>query len=319
MLKNTLMAAVAVSALLISGHAQAQTRSDKNLGICTGDPNGYYQRIGDLLKDQLGRTFAGYHFKNTAGSDENVDETYSMKECQIAPVQGDIWAAVSMTDGRSSKLEVVAPLHDEALQIFCTTASDISNIRQLSEKKASLIVGDDGSGTRRTWERIAKADPKRFGNTVIDTIADPADVTSLAKVVASAGKKPVCMAWNAGLNSKNVKIANTQSYDVANKTNNLRIIDINDPVIWNIAGPAGPLYKKLVINPTQATKDHPGYYDHLINNGWLFGSSITVPATTAVLIMNKEASGQLPRPVRNKLTEAAQAVAGNISKEFAPD
>lgn len=319
-------AGVGIIALLASFSFVATARAqdtasqqchDGDVCICTGSPNGDYQKAGEEISKQLGGNLNGHRVVliTTHGSGDNLNFVATGKRCQMGLAQSDVFALWKTDATNSSGVATVQPLYTEYTHILCPAVAKIDNLAGLSQKHATLIIGPPGSGTEITWRSLRDVDAK-YDTKTINVSPEPVDSSSIQEVKTSTATRPVCVLWIAGLNSIPMQNANLKSVNPENGEPLLQLISVDDKRMLRLPGLDGPRYAVKEISPKK------NYYDHLINNGGFFSSaSVDVLTIPALLIINKSFKDDLSnnqRSVWNRLTDAVGDAAGVLTHQMSP-
>lgn len=303
----TRLMTAAVFSCLLASPVLAQTVPDtKSVRVCTGGKSGNYFWAGsEIAKRFSPDLFTSATLVNTNGSLTNLRRLTSndvTERCDIGFSQSDVMNQFQVEyPGTHEQIGLLKIAYTEYVHIVCPVASGWNTLSDIADAKGTrkMIVGPDGSGTAETWRIMRQADSKKYD--AIQRDPSPADYSSAHTV---ADSKDTCMLWVSGLNSNDMKSANTLSLRNAAGKPALRLISINDTKMLTIKGQDGlPLYKINTISPIIPQNGKPGLYDNLIPNGW-FSTSVDLIGISAYIMIRNDYKVAMPRDRLARLLEA---------------
>ena len=292
------MAAAAFSCLLASPVlAQTAPPDTKSVRFCTGGKSGNYFWAGSEIAKRFGPDlFVSATLVNTNGSLTNLRRLVSSDDadrCDIGFSQSDVVSQFQIENpGTRDQIGLLKIAYTEYVHIVCPVASGWETLSDIASATGprKMIVGPDGSGTAETWRVMRQADSNRYD--AIQRDPSPADYSSAHTV---ADSKDTCMLWVSGLNSNDMKSANTLSLRNAAGKPALRIISVNDSKMLAIKGQDGlPLYKIISISPITPKNGKPGLYENLIPSGW-FSTKVDLIAIQAYIMIRTDYKAAMSR------------------------
>lgn len=141
---------IALTGFVIAWFFMAPAPPD-HVTIAAGHRDGAYYKYCAQYAEQLAQRGVTLHVRETKGSVENYELLRRDDGVDIAIVQG----GTSPDATAIRELEGIASVYLEPLWIFCHGNQELTDIRELRNRR--IAIGPAGSGTRRMSEQILKA------------------------------------------------------------------------------------------------------------------------------------------------------------------
>jgi TRAP transporter TAXI family solute receptor len=245
----------------------ASKKAEKpKLRFATGQAGGWYDKFGDLFKKE-GKNLDTVVI-NTAGSLDNM-KLLANGEADLAVIQSDALALWEKKYPEKVFMTEQASLYEEYVQLVANRRSGVSSLRDLDPRRHVIYVGPSGSGTSLTWAALCEYAPKLKKIPVKNAPYDEA----LQETV----KNPhALMLFVGALRSDFLKKAES----VAAKSENLRLVEIDEPLLKNLKDRNG--------NPVYKVGEIPASVYPNLQRGWFFSSSVKTVSVTAVLALRTQ-------------------------------
>lgn len=123
--------------------------------ITTGGETGNYFKVGNKLAGMI----KGTTVQTSKGSVDNIEKIVA-GTAQIGMTQMDALAwYLSKNPAAASKIEVIGPLYEECIFVAVSTDGKVKNEDDLQSDKATVAVGEEGSGSAVSWDYMRILEP----------------------------------------------------------------------------------------------------------------------------------------------------------------